>query len=219
MLIAPLSLSMIAAALLTPCVAGAQSKSQDFQWNPDRSIDIPYDQTLDKHSLPAVQKSEIETIIRKRLVTIYVSPTNKVENYEETMDNIAGNIRVAEMDVDGDGKNEVVIQGLGTELCGVVGNCFFLILKSHNRKYETMLATGAQSFQVLPSMQGGLPHLVLSLHDSASESSLREYQLCGWQYRKFATYLYKTWDLDKQLPKPRLTLSKRYRSPCTLPKP
>lgn len=209
------------AALLVSASLLAQNQPQKFTWNPSQATEIDIDQTLSSASFSAEQKKQISRIIRQQILAVYLNPavknTWKASDFKETFRDIPSHMRVAQLDVDGDGQKELVIQGLGTETCGGVGNCFFLILKLQDGYYHPILAMSAESFQVRKSWNGTL-EIVLAGHDSAAEKALSLYVLCDGRFREAASYLYQTADGITELPSPEITLVKSYGTPCTLAK-
>jgi len=192
----------------------ACAQQQKFHWSPQNTQEIDIENTLATSPLSNTEKLEIEKIIKRQMRNTFRNdPREKIRD-------IPGHMRIGFFDLDGDDQKEIVIQSLGTELCGAVGNCFFLALKRTSDGYQPMLAGQAQTFEMRVNEQGQR-ELILALHDSASEQSLYEYVLCGGKFALAATYDWQDagWDEAGQFTEfapPKIWEEKHYMNPCSL---
>ncbi len=96
---------------------------------------------------------------------------------------VAGETRVKYVDLDGDGKPEVIAQAGGEKSgCSPTGNCPLWVLRRRGNKYYVLLEAEAQTFTVQPSRNGRFSDLVLTRHGSAFESEARVYKFNGEAY-------------------------------------
>jgi len=77
-------------------------------------------------------------------------------------------------------KSGFAVQGMGSCMCGAVGNCPFWLLDSD---MHLLIASRAQEFALLPQLKNGMRNVVLRLHGSATDSSWALYQFDGKHYR------------------------------------
>jgi hypothetical protein len=80
-----------------------------------------------------------------------------------------------------------LVQGTGTEQCSPTGNCGFWILSSD---YKILLTSTAQQFKIQPSSSAGYPDIVTTLHNSAYDGDLEQWQFDGTAYHATACAFY-----------------------------
>lgn len=92
------------------------------------------------------------------------------------------------LDLDRDGRAEILVRGGGITLCGAVGNCDFWVIKRDPKGLRVLLhaddyidATDMGK-QVLKSRTNGYTDLLLKGHFSASETSYSTYKYNGRRY-------------------------------------
>jgi hypothetical protein len=104
---------------------------------------------------------------------------------EEQLPQVAAETRIKYIDLNRDGKPEVVAQAGGEASgCSPTGNCPFWILHSHGESYEILLDGEAQAFTVQRTRTKGYLDIALSRHGSAFESEGRTYTFDGEFYRE-----------------------------------
>jgi len=82
--------------------------------------------------------------------------------------------RVELVDLNGDGIPEVIAQGTSKEGCSPTGNCPFWVLQKSGRDYRLLVSLDAiQTFQIQRSRSNGFRDIVVGMHGSATESTLR----------------------------------------------
>jgi len=133
----------------------------------------------------------IESSERKRLVkaiTDALRDSGVVKDgwvSEEQLPQVAAETRIKYIDLNGDGKPEVVAQAGGEGSgCSPTGNCPFWILRRQGESYEILLDGEAQTFTIQRTRTKGYLDIVLSRHGSAFESEARTYTFDGEFYRE-----------------------------------
>ena len=123
---------------------------------------------------------------------------------------MAAATRVKLVDLDGDGRPEVIAQGIG-DVCSRTGNCPFWVFQRVASGYKVILEKGAvQTFTVQPTRSNDYSDLLLSMHGSATEQELYSYQFGHGRYRSIACYDANWSYLDEngrihELKRPRIT--------------
>jgi hypothetical protein len=116
----------------------------------------------------------IESSERKRLVTVIahaLRDSGVLEDgrvSEQQLAQVAAETRIKYVDLNGDGKTEVVAQAGGEGSgCSPTGNCPFWILHRRAQSYEILLDGEAQTFTIQRTRTKGYLDIVLSSHGSA----------------------------------------------------
>jgi hypothetical protein len=217
----PLAIAFLIPLFALPALA--QSSAENFYWSPKNATEIDVGQTLAaSKDFSSKQKAEIARIVREQIISEYTTHDGKyrrtLADFEQTFRDIPSFMRVAQIDVDGDGEKEVVIQSLGEETCGAVGNCFVLVLKPDGKSYDVMLTSGGESFEVRRPKAGASAQIVTAGHDSASEKTLEVFELCGREFKRIAVYGYESVDHStaeiEEFRSPKITLMKRENPVC-----
>lgn len=92
------------------------------------------------------------------------------------------------VDLDRDGREEILVRGGGSALCGAVGNCDFWVIKRGRKGLRVLLHaddyTDATEMgkQVLKARTNGYADLLLKGHFSASATSYSTYEYNGRRY-------------------------------------
>jgi len=101
---------------------------------------------------------------------------------------IAAEIPIKLVDLNGDGKPEVVAQAAGKYGCSPTGNCAFWVLQRGSSGYSVLLDSEAQIFRIQSNTTNRFRDIVLSRHSSAFESEVIEYKFEGTSYVGDACY-------------------------------
>lgn len=126
---------------------------------------------------------------RERLVVAIAARLRDGIASEEELRRVAAETRIKYVDLDQDGKPEVIAQaGEGTHGCSPTGNCTFWVLRGRGPKYEVLLEALAQTFTVQPTRTNHFSDIVLNIHGSAFETEAREYKFDNNTYRETDCY-------------------------------
>jgi hypothetical protein len=97
--------------------------------------------------------------------------------------------RIELVDLNDDGVPEVIAQGTLKEGCSPTGNCAFWIFQKSGREYRLLASRGAvQTFQVQRSRSNGFSDIVVEMHGSATERTLRLLQYGRGKYHVAGCY-------------------------------
>lgn len=191
-----------------PAMAGLVCRSsaapQEFHWNWKDSQELNAEQSLRKAKLSQYQKKAIAKAIANQLRPLMFDLEIKSE---DQLQKAAVNTRIKMIDLNNDGIPELVAQGMAG--CSPTGNCMFWIFQKSPRGYQLLLKGEAQTFTIQPTTTGGFRDVVLSMHGSATESGLTEYQYIDGVYRDVGCYD-ASWtvlegDEVRELKEPRIT--------------
>lgn len=119
------------------------------------------------------------------------------------------NARVELADLDGDGVNEVIVQGSGDRDCSPTGNCSLEVLRRSGEGFEKIAGAIAQDFSITGRRTGAFSDLVLGMHGSATSSEVRLFRYRDGRYRRAACYVV-NWQPDPDKPQ----LTEPAMSPC-----
>ena len=94
--------------------------------------------------------------------------------------------------------------------CSPTGNCTILVLRPFKDRYRVILDGIGQSFSLQRSKVNGFRDVVLKMHGSATETTIKIYEFNGSRYLRAACYDENTTLLDadgnvQELEKPRIT--------------
>jgi hypothetical protein len=171
------NLAAVLLVAITPCAL-----AQSFHWDSKKSHELVRKNAIRfSKELSPEDRSLLLHAIAARL---HPGMADLDIQSEKQLLNAAADTRIELVDLDGDGKPEVIAQSWGDETCGATGNCSFWIFKKTDRSYKTILNGGAQVFAVEETSTNGFRDVTLGLHDSATESELFPYRFSGDRYRK-----------------------------------
>jgi hypothetical protein len=193
---------LIATALslvMVVCASGQNPVSQEsnrghFHWSARKAHELDYKRTIrNSQDLSPVERAAllktVAALIRPFMADLEIGS-------ERELRKIAEDTRIELIDLNGDGKPEVIAQAFGIKAgCGATGNCpIWVFLKTENG-YQLLLDTrdkegigGVELITVDETRTNGFSDLVLAADDSASEKTLLEYRYRNGQYRESACY-------------------------------
>jgi hypothetical protein len=160
-------------------VATSCASAQSFHWDSEGSHELVRKNAIRfSKELSPGDRSLLLHAIAARL-----RPNLDIHSEKQLLD-AAADTRIELVDLDKDGKLEVIAQSWADETCGATGNCLFWIFKKTDRGYKTILNGGAQVFTVEETSTNGFRDITLGLHDSATRSELHPYRFGDGRYRK-----------------------------------
>ncbi len=106
------------------------------------------------------------------------------------LDKLVAETRIEFIDLNGDGKLEILAQGNGLGPCGGTGNCSWWIFEQTPAGLKMLLETtwGFEVIAVRPWKTNGYSDIVLGSHVSATERELELFKFDGTVYRKDSCY-------------------------------
>jgi len=194
-MISRLAAFIVASVIAASCQTTVPStnRASHFSWSETKAHELDYNNTIaTAKELSPKERSALITFMLNR----YEHPTNthdqtwSEDTPEDAIRKLAADTRVEFVDLNGDGKDEIVAQGNGLGPCGGTGNCLVMVLQSTSAGWETLLDTHAQfgggfeKIRVLDTLTNGYRDIVVADHDSACERTALVLAYDGKQYRE-----------------------------------
>lgn len=178
--------------------------TQHFRWDWRNAQELDYGKTVGKSvELSTAERRQLVHAIAERLKTSMDAGANASA--------IALKARVKFIDLNGDGRPEVIAQPVGLESgCGATGNCPFWVFEKTPAGYQLILRSegGFQVFTIEPATTNGFSDMVLGTHDSAGERTLYLFRYSEGRYRRRACYNANWWTYEggfHKLKQPQIT--------------
>jgi hypothetical protein len=154
-----------------------------FGWDYRKAEQVDYRHTINS-------TKELNSIDRTALIdAVAVQMGDIALEAEQPVRAIAAEMPIKLVDLNGDGKPEILAQAAGTKSgCSPTGNCPFWVFQRVIGGYSLLLGSEAQIFRVQSNSTNGFRDIVLSRHSSAFESEVTEYKFNGTSYVSSACY-------------------------------
>jgi hypothetical protein len=109
---------------------------------------------------------------------------------EQELEDVSLDTPVKLVDLNADGTSEVIAQGTFQEGgCSPTGNCRFWIFQKSGHEYKLLIAQEAiQSFTLQPTHSNGFRDIVVRMHGSATDSTLKLLQYRDGTYHDAGCY-------------------------------
>jgi hypothetical protein len=185
--------------VMVVCAAGQNPASQEpksshFYWSTRKAHELDYKRTI--RNSPDLSSDERDALLKTVAGLIRPFMADFEIGSERELRKIAADTRVELIDLNGDGKPEVIAQAFGIKSgCGATGNCPVWIFMKTANGYQLLLDTrdkdgigGVELITVEDSRTNGFNDLVLAADDSASEKTLLVYRYRNGLYRESACY-------------------------------
>ena len=202
------------AMLLAFCMGAVAQKQpapntedEHFRWSERQAHELDYQHTI-------ASDTALEPAVREALVEYIYRGFKQFDQDSATLDlrKLARDTRIELVDLNGDGKFEILAQGNGWGPCGAVGNCSFWLFEQTRNGVRCLFNSSAEgdSFHkvvVRPWSTNGYRDIVLGTHDGASERDLVWLKFDGAGYRRVLCY-HLSWIGDhlEQLKSPEISL-------------
>lgn len=191
-----------AVVLLTAGMTGQQPSSIPsppipFGWDYREAEQIDYRHTINN-------TKELSPLDRTALIDAVAARIRDIAlEAEQPVRAIAAEMPIKLVDLNGDGKPEIVAQASGTKSgCSPTGNCPFWLFQRVTGGYSVLLDSEAQIFRVQANSTNGFRDIVLSRHSSAFESEVTEYKFNGSSYVSSACYDFQWGTADQTFKQP-----------------
>ena len=172
--------------------------AKHFYWSETNAHELDYEHTIaTAKDLSQQERKDLLTFVLDR----FHHPVNAhdEEMFEDISDDqmrkLAADTRIESVDLNGNGKKEIIAQGNGLGPCGGTGNCIVLVLQSTDAGWRTLLDSragklggGFEKIRVLGSTSNGFRDIVLASHDSADERTAILYRYDKGQYLEYQCY-------------------------------
>ncbi len=140
-------------------------------------------------TLPAAQQSEINGAIKRSDRQFKWKAGNGPES--AIRDASVEAVRLGPTD-----ENDLVVTDQSA--CSPTGNCSILVLRSADGRYRVVLDGIGQSFTIRPDRTEGFRNIELTMHGSATESTVKTYKFNGSRYLRSACQDVHFATLDKE---------------------
>ena len=167
---------------------------EHFRWSEAKAHEIDHNHTIKSASdLTPKQKNELIEAVLKQLKS-----HKSLNEFFQDMSNLqlrdlAASTRVELVDLNGDGRPEVIAQANGLGPCGETGNCIFWIFQLNSGGVKLLLDSfdseaGFDVITVRPWSTNGFRDLVLGAHINASDRDLVWYKYAKGRYGRWKCY-------------------------------
>jgi hypothetical protein len=164
-----------------------------FRWSERQAHELDYNRTI--------RNSTALTLVEKKSLIDLVVQTLKRDDKDMTEDErfqLASETRIEFVDLNGDGRPEIIAQANGLGPCGGTGNCIFWIFQltpnGTSVLFDSTLAgeTIYELVTVRPWRTNGFNDIVLASHSSATARNIVWLRYANGSYRPSACY-YLSW--------------------------
>jgi len=171
------------AVIFVSLVLGAES----FQWDWRHSEALTPKQSLQHAKISGAERTAIARAIAEQLKPDMGGLGGMTE---PELEDVALDTPVKLVDLNGDGTPEVIAQGTFQEGgCSPTGNCRFWVFQKSGDEYKLLISQEAiQSFTLQPTRSNGFSDIVVRMHGSATESTLRLLQYRDGMYHEAGCY-------------------------------
>ncbi len=180
--------AIIGAVILLRCGMCAQQRPLDrspstpFGWDYRKAEQVDH-----RHTINAANK--LSSADRAALVDALAAQIGDIaSDAHKPPREMAAEIPIKLVDLNGDGKPEITAQAGGPNGCSATGNCAFWVLQRGATGYSVLLESEAQTFRIQSRRTNIFRVIVLSRHSSAFESEVTEYKFNGASYVNNACY-------------------------------
>jgi hypothetical protein len=176
-------------------VSRTSATPSHFRWSEAQSHELDYGRTIKTSpDLSTAERAALTNVVLQQLIL-----EGDLEDMTEKQARvIAGETRVELVDLNGDGKPEIIAQANGLGPCGGTGNCIFWIFERTADGLKPLLNTTNRTqvtfekILIRPWSTSGYKDIVLGSHSNASSRNLVWFQFTRGAYRIHACY-YSTW--------------------------
>jgi hypothetical protein len=167
--------------------ASLMMAAESFQWDWRHSEALTPKQSLQHAKVSGAERAAIARAIAERLKPDMGGLGGMTE---QELEDVALDTPVKLVDLNGDGTPEVIAQGTFQEGgCSPTGNCRFWVFQKSGDEYKLLISQEAiQSFTVQPTHSNGFSDIVVRMHGSATDSTLRLLQYHDGTYHEAGCY-------------------------------
>lgn len=161
--------------------------AESFPWEWRNSKELGAMQTLRGEKVTNAERTAIGKAIAKQ-----VEPDMGLLGFdsEQQLNDAVLDTRVEMVDLNGDGIPEVIAQGTDKEGCSPTGDCPFWVFQKSAREYRLLVSVPAiQTFQVNRTSSDGFRDIVVEMHGSTTERTLRMLRYTRGKYHAVGCYV------------------------------
>ena len=173
-------------------VADSSATPTHFRWSEREAHELDYANTI--KTLTVLSPTEKANLTSAVLQQLKQDKDISEEMTEQQLQSLAEDTRVEMVDLNGDGKPEIIAQANGLGPCGGTGNCIFWIFERTASGLKLLLNTNDRSQVTLekilirPWSTNGYRDFVLSSHSNATSRNLVWFQFADDAYRIHGCY-------------------------------
>ncbi len=182
---------MFSSLALAQTAASSQCSGLDWNWRSAEELGTRQNLSQN-HQLSSEERKALADALTRQLRGQNSSTS------DEELRNIAMKSRVKYVDLNGDGKPEVIAQSTDVTTCSSTGNCRVWVLRKLKNQYSVVLNETGQTFTVQPGSTNGFHDLVLTLHDSAFASDGKVFRFDGRAYTLAESFAIEWYSRDQE---------------------
>ena len=161
----------------TSAITASSDPCQSLNWNWRHAEELTWKQSLNRTK--GISASE-----RERLVAVIAKQLSDTTPSIEERKIAAEFLHIKDVDLNSDGKREVIVQGGGDSfVCSPTGNCSFWNIRRGHSHFDVLLSADAQTFTIQPTISHGYHDIVLTRHADAFQSEAKEFRFDGNRYQ------------------------------------
>lgn len=171
------------AALLTSPLMSAESVK--WEWRHSKHLE----QSLRQAKVADAERAAISEAIANQIGPYRPEMKFLGINSEQQLKDAILDTPIELVDLNDDGVPEIIAQGTPKEGCSPTGNCPFWIFQKSGGEYRVLASRGAvQTFQIQRGRSNGFRDVVVEMHGSATEKTLRLLQYRRGKYHVAGCY-------------------------------
>lgn len=191
-------LLLLCAAVINQHALGQSGAIQHFRWSERLAHELSYQHTIaNARELTSPERTALLTFVLNR----FKHPINSydADTFEgipdDQMRKLAADTRIELVNLNGDGKDEIIAQGNGLGPCGGTGNCIVLVLRNTPTGIQLLLDSRVgedggsfEKIRILDTVTNGLRDIALASHISASDRTIEVFRFIRGQYTRSGCY-------------------------------
>ena len=190
-------------AVLT-LVVTSPTIARNFHWNWREAKYLTAEQSLRTADVTNAERESLASAFANQLRPFMVDLDLASD---EQLHDAALETRIEKLDLNGDGSAEVLAQG--EPGCSPTGNCPFWVFQRTRNRYKLILDGFGQTFTIQHARTNGYLDIVIAMHGSATESTLKIYRYERGRYRRVdcmeAAWSVLEGEAVRELKEPRIT--------------
>jgi hypothetical protein len=185
----PLAVAMIAFAVMLVVLNGQDR----FTWDWRQAEELGPSYALRSAKLAERDKTLLQAAIVEKLSHQNLSA--------EDLQDFALRTAIKMVDLNNDGKPEIIAQGSDPYNCSPTGNCPFWVFQKRASGYASLLESFGQTYTIQNHRTNGYRDLVVAMHGSATEQMVKIYHFRNGKYVRAGCYEYSWPFLDGEPPR------------------
>ena len=186
------------AGLLAGIVPAESEKLPRLRWSEQLAHELDYDHTIaNTGELTPTERADLLAFVLDRFnhpVTAHDADMFSGIS-DDDLRRLASQTRIELIDLNGDGRNEIVAQGNGLGPCGGTGNCIVLVMCETSKGIQLLLDSRAGEYGggfaeilVQKTRSNGFRDITLASHVSASDRTLEVFHFVEGKYVRSVCY-------------------------------